>query len=83
VSRRRKSPNDKAPKIARDFGRAVVQLRGVMEMSRETLAELAESHPGSIGAIERGESSPNLETIELIAAGLGISTSELLKLAGY
>lgn len=54
-----------------------------MEMSRETLAELAESHPGSIGAIERGESSPNLETIELIAAGLGISTSELLKLAGY
>lgn len=82
MSRRRLDPNEKAPKISRDFGRAIVLLRGE-KMSRETLAELAECHPSSIGAIERGESSPTLETIGRIATALNVKPSKLLKLAGY
>jgi len=66
VSRRRNSSDEKSPQVSQEFGMVVRRLRGDT-MSQEKLAEFAECHPTGIGAIERGETSPNLVIIECIA----------------
>ena len=46
-------------------------------MTQETLAELANISRSAMSAIERGQSSPTVDTVNAIAKGLGI---ELYKL---
>ena len=58
-------------------GRRVASLRGEMGLSQEKFAELCNVHRTYIGAIERGEKSPTLSTMEKIAKGLNVSMSKL------
>jgi len=82
LARQRTEPDEKAVKISQDLGILIVELRG-KKLSREELAELAGCHPNSLGAIERGESCPSVETLQNIALALGMKTSTLLRKAGY
>ena len=52
------------------FGNKVAELRKGQKMSQEELADKCGLHRTYLGAIERGEKSPTLNTIEKIANGL-------------
>lgn len=60
------------------IGTKVRLLRTKLRYSQEKLAELANLNKNSIGALERGESKPTIETLERIAKALGIELKELV-----
>ena len=60
------------------FGLAIRKLREERGISQERLGEISGLHRNYIGGVERGELNPTLRTIRRIAAGLGISASELI-----
>jgi transcriptional regulator with XRE-family HTH domain len=64
--------------LAKKFGMKVRIERVKKNLSQEKLADLAGVNKNSIGAIERGESSPTLDTINLIAKVFGMKPCELL-----
>jgi transcriptional regulator with XRE-family HTH domain len=47
-------------------------------LSQEALADACDLHRTEISLLERRKRSPRLETIAILARGLGISSSELL-----
>lgn len=59
------------------FGRKVAFFRLQMGISQERFAEICNVHRTYIGAVERGEKSPTLKTVEKIANGLNVRISEL------
>lgn len=59
------------------FGRKIASLRSQAGLSQEKFAEKCNIHRTYIGAIERGEKSPTLETIEKLAKGLNVGISIL------
>ncbi|MCF0125789.1 MAG: helix-turn-helix transcriptional regulator [Clostridia bacterium] len=61
------------------FGKRVTELRVEKKLSQEDLAFRCGLHRTYIGAIERGEKSPTLNTIEKIANGLEIQLCDLFK----
>lgn len=63
------------------FGEEVRRLRLERGWSQEHLAEAANLHRNSIGAIERGEMSPTLEVIEAIARALDLLPHQLIRKA--
>lgn len=65
-------------KIDIKFGRKVAFLRMQIGLSQEKFAEKCGIHRTYIGAVERGEKSPTLKTLEKIAKGLNVRISELL-----
>lgn len=65
-------------KIDIKFGRKVAFLRMQIGLSQEKFAEKCNIHRTYIGAVERGEKSPTLKTLEKIARGLSVRISELL-----
>jgi len=69
--------------IARSLGRVVRVLREEKGLSQEDFAELTGHHRTYIGFLERGERSPNVETVQRIAQALGLNASDLLQKAGY
>lgn len=60
------------------IGIKIKLLRTKLGYSQEKLAEHSALNKNSIGAIERGESSPSIETLERIAIALGIELKELV-----
>ena len=48
-------------------------------ISQEELGERANLHYTYIGAIERGEQNPSIESIEKVAKGLGVGIDKLFK----
>ncbi len=60
------------------IGLKIKLLRNKLGISQEKLAELSELSKNSIGAIERGTSSPAIDTLERIAKALGIELKELV-----
>lgn len=62
------------------FGNKVRAERLKQNLSQEAFADKAGVHRTYIGMIERAEKNVTLLTIEKIAATLGISISELMKL---
>jgi transcriptional regulator with XRE-family HTH domain len=60
------------------FGFAVRRLREDRRLSQEELGHLTGLHRNHVGQIERGEVTPTLNSIEVIAKALGMSASELL-----
>lgn len=58
------------------FGKKVAELRKKRQMSQEALADKCNLHRTYIGAIERGEKSPTLNTVEKIAKGLNVEIYE-------
>jgi transcriptional regulator with XRE-family HTH domain len=59
----------------------VRQLRDKRGMTQEALAQEAGITTGTISLIERGQSNPAWGTVKAIANALGVSISELGKLA--
>ena len=76
-------PPDSSRKIARDLGRVIRRKREGLGLSQEKFAELTEHHRTYIGFLERGERSPNVNTLQRVAKALGVSASDLLREAGY
>ena len=70
------SKNDK---ISAKIGLKIVLERTKRKLSQEKLAELSDLSKNSLGAIERGTSSPSIDTLDRIAAALEIELSELVK----
>jgi transcriptional regulator with XRE-family HTH domain len=60
------------------FGRNLLRRRKQMGLSRNELGELTELHRVDIGAIERGERFPRLDTILKVSAGVKASPCELM-----
>lgn len=60
------------------FGRNLLRRRKQAGLSQVELGELTELHRVDIGAIERGERSPRLDTILKVSAGVQTSPCELL-----
>lgn len=58
------------------FGKRVAALRKEKNLTQEKLADRCGVHRTYIGAIERGEKSPTLNTVEKIAEGLGVKIKE-------
>jgi len=61
-------------------GKRIRALRRKRGLSQQQLAEISGLSQSSISYIEAGDRSPTLRTIEKIATGLGIESSELLVL---
>lgn len=59
------------------FGRVIASKRKEINISQEELAERCGLHRTYIGALERGEKSPTLITVEKIARGLRTSILSL------
>ncbi|MDE7463061.1 MAG: helix-turn-helix transcriptional regulator [Muribaculaceae bacterium] len=59
------------------FGRRVSEIRKSQGLSQEEFADRCGIHRTYVGAIERGEKSPTLNTIQKIADGLNISITDL------
>jgi len=63
------------------LGRAVRELREKQETSLERLAPEAGIAANTLSVIERGDANPTWETVRGIASALGVTISELAKLA--
>ena len=72
---------NKVNNINSKIGLKVKLLRTKLKLSQEELAERAELSKNSIGAIERGTSSPTIETLYRIAKALKVSLPELVDTA--
>ena len=68
--------------LQRKFGKRVRYLRRDRDMTQEQLAELADLSVNFISQIERGYSSPSLETIIKFAKALEVDVGELFKFDG-
>lgn len=64
--------------ISSKIGIKIKLLRTRLNMSQEKLAELSDLNKNSIGTIERGQSSPTIDTLDNIATALGIELKELV-----
>lgn len=60
----------------------VAQERKARGMTQEQLAQISGVHRVTIARIECGEISPNLRTLERLAAALKVSVTELIEKAG-
>lgn len=60
------------------FGAAVRSLRRERGVSQEELGQRAGLHRNHVGQIERGELSPTLDTIDVIANALAVRASDLI-----
>ena len=61
----------------RAFGLRVRRLREARALSQEVLAERAQLHRTYVGAVERGERNPSLDSIYALADGLSLHVSLL------
>lgn len=61
------------------FGKRVKELRTEMKLTQDQFAKKTGLHKNYIGMIERGERNPSLINIQVIANGLEITISELMK----
>ena len=62
------------------FGQRIKELRTKKNLTQEQFAKECGLHKNYIGMLERGERNPSLINIEIIAKGLDISISELMKI---
>ena len=66
-------------KVLFQFGTRLKQLRLEKGLTQEQFALKCGLHKNYIGMIERGERNPSLINIEVIAKGLEITMSDLMK----
>ena len=66
------------PQLAIAFGRRLRQLRVERGLTQEQVAERADVHATFISNVERGYSSPTLDTLIRIAAAINVRASELI-----
>ncbi len=66
--------------VRRQFAANLRQHRGRAGLSQEALADICDLHRTEISLLERCKRSPRLETIVILARGLGLSSpADLLK----
>ena len=66
--------------LRRRFSRRLRELREAAGLTQEDLAEAAGTMSLSyVGALERGDKSASLETVERLARGLGVDPAEFFK----
>jgi len=70
--------NSKRSDITKKLGWKIRIERTKRKLSQEALGELAGLSKNSIGAIERGESSPTAETLNAIAKAFGMKLADLI-----
>ncbi len=63
--------------IAEKLGKRIKKIRKSRKITQQKLAEKVGLSDKYIGAIERGERSPSVKTLDKIANALGIGLSEL------
>lgn len=68
--------------IKERFGKAIRRRRRELDLSQETLAELAGLHRTYISNLERGQINPSLENIERLTSALNISIADLFSKYG-
>jgi transcriptional regulator with XRE-family HTH domain len=61
------------------FGLRIKALRTEKNLTQEQFALVCGLHKNYIGMVERGERNPSLINIEIIAKGLELSISDLMK----
>jgi transcriptional regulator with XRE-family HTH domain len=66
-------------KLIRDFGERVRELRERQGLSHEQLAQRCRLDPSVLSAMELGHGDPGLLTSLIVAQGLGMTASELLR----
>jgi transcriptional regulator with XRE-family HTH domain len=64
--------------LSDSFAMVIEKHRRAKGLSRAALAVQAGLHQTYIGLLERGKRSPNLDTAQAIAEGLGLSLSQLI-----
>lgn len=65
--------------ILTQFGSRVKELRTKNKLTQEQFAQKTGLHKNYIGMVERGERNPSLINIQIIAKGLNVTISELMK----
>lgn len=65
--------------ILEKFGQQLKKLRVEKNLTQEQFAKKCGLHKNYIGMVERGERNPSLINIEVIAKGLEISISDLVR----
>lgn len=65
--------------VAKRFGDNLVRCRRAARISQEELAFRASLHHTQIGALERGESHPRIDTVAKLAGALDVSLGDLLE----
>ena len=70
---------NRPPKLNRQFGRVLREIREGRGLSQEELGFESGYHRTYISLLERGLKNPSLKTIVQIAKALGISPSELIQ----
>ncbi len=68
--------------IKKKFGVKLFQLRNEADMTQANLAEKANLSIDSISRIERGDRAPSFESLERIAAALGVNPAQILNFEG-
>jgi len=64
--------------IRKAFGTVLRRLREETGLSHMNFSDRLEINRSHYGRIERGEASPRLDTIDILARGLNIEVSELM-----
>ena len=74
------SPNLRKPswRITNILANNVISLRKAQSLSQEQLAERCGLHRTYVGSIERGERNVTLSTLEVFAAALKVTVTQLL-----
>ena len=67
--------------LSERFGSLIGRLRVARKLSQEKLAHLCGLHATTISEVERGKTSPALDTIEALAHGLGFEPGILITMA--
>ncbi len=64
-------------KLSKQLGMKIRIERIKHNLSQEELAEMANLSRPTIGAIERGENSPSVDTVQAIADAFGLTIQEM------
>lgn len=70
--------HNKKGELTSKFGKKLKMERTKRGLSQELLSELSDLSKNAIGAIERGESIPSIETLEKLAIALDMPVTELI-----
>ena len=75
--------NNKTDKLSSKIGTKIKLERTKRGWSQEKLAELAELNVNSIGSIERGTSSPSIDTLAQIASAFDMEVIDLIDIKKF
>ncbi len=69
--------------VKKEIGQRIRSLRKRQGLTQEEMADKCGLHWTYVGGLERGERNPTLTTMQKVAAGLGVSVTELLNAKAF